>query len=113
MAPKVKTEAAFLRSLYKATAAKRKAAVSGASKEQIRALCECAHNLCERKIKLKAGQIKVLRPHEGTLLRLAYGRDPLEAKKRLLIQSGGALPLLASLGISALTSLLPKLFGRG
>jgi hypothetical protein len=111
MAPKVKTEAAFLRSLYKAPAKKRKAAVANANKDQIKALCECALNVCERKFKPKPGQLKIIRPHEGTLLRLAYAREPLEVKKRLLIQSGGVLPVLATLGISALSSLIPKLFG--
>jgi len=112
MAPKVKSNAEFLEKIYKSTAAGRKRAVSSATPNQVKALCECALNACSGRVKLRPAHLKKLRSHESKLIRLAYAKDPIETKKKLLIQSGGALPILASLGISALSSLLPAIFGR-
>ena len=110
MAPKVKTNRDFLKKIYKGTARARKSAIDSATPDQIKALCECAVNACSGRISIKPTQVKKLSSKEGHLIRLAYARDPIATKKKLLIQSGGALPILASLGLSALGSLIPNLF---
>ena len=113
MAPKVNTNQDFLQKVYKGSAKVRKQAVASASSGQIKALCECALNACSGRVKkVKPQHLKKLRAKEGHLIRLAYARDPIETKKKLLLQTGGALPLLASLGLSALGSFIPSLFGK-
>jgi hypothetical protein len=112
MAPKVKSNQDFLRKVYKGPAKARKQAVVSATSNQIKALCECAANACSGRLIIKPSLRKQLKAKEANLIRLAYNKEPIEVKKRLLIQSGGALPVLAALGLSALGSLIPSIFGR-
>jgi hypothetical protein len=112
MAPKVKNNSEFLQKIYKGGVRARKQAVSSATPRQVRALCECALNACSGRFKVKPAHLRSLRANESKLLRLAYAKDPIETKRKILIQSGGALPVLAALGLSALGSLIPSLLGR-
>ena len=112
MAPKVKKHQDFLRKIYKSTAKSRRAAITSASSDQIKALCECAVNACSGRIRINPNQVRKLKSKEGNLIRLAYARDPIAVKKKLLLQTGGALPILATLGLSALGALIPSLFGK-
>jgi hypothetical protein len=112
MAPKVNNNADFLQKVYKGSVRARKQAVSSATSNQVKALCECALNACSGRAKIKRAHLRKLRLSENNLIRLAYAKDPIETKKKLLIQSGGALPVLAALGLSALGSLIPSILGR-
>jgi|SRR5690348_6824057 len=111
MGPKIKNNSGFLRKLNKGKSAIRKKIISKARPGQIKALCECALNACSGRIKLNPRVVKKLKKHEGNILRIAYSKEPIEIKRKLLSQSGGALPILAQIGLTALGSLLPKIFG--
>jgi hypothetical protein len=112
MPPKVRKNAEFLQRVYKGPVRVRKELISKANDEQVKTLCECALNVCQGRVKTSAKDLRRLKAKENNLIRLAYAPDSVETKRKLLIQSGGALPILASLGLTALSSLLPSIFGR-
>jgi hypothetical protein len=112
MAPKINSNASFLHQVYKGPAKLRKHLIARANTNQVKTLCECALNACNSRVRVKPTQLKLLRANEGKLLRLAYVKEPIQVKKEILLQSGGALPILAALGLSALGSLIPSLLGR-
>src|SRR5688572_16373608 len=78
MAPKVKSNQDFLRKIYKGSAKTRKAAIKSANSGQIKALCECAVNACSGRLRIQPSLRKKLKNKEGSLIRIAYARDPLE-----------------------------------
>lgn len=70
---------------------------------------ECAYNTLKGNVHLTPGQKRRLQPFRKQLRTLANRRVPKKIKKRILIQSGGAiLPLL----LGPLAGLLGSLFSR-
>lgn len=59
-----------------------------------KALREISKNFVKRKIKLNKQQIQGLRPHKRTIAGLAKRNVPKARRKKLVVQSGGALPFL-------------------
>jgi hypothetical protein len=112
MVYRIKNKGAFLKKISKATRKNSKAIITKANESDIKALCECALNVCHNKVNLNKRAVKKLKKHKTELLRLAFLNDPLKLKKKVLLQTGGALPLLAQIGLTALGSLIPSLFKK-
>ena len=82
----------------------------GGEKTVFNALHEIAYNTLNGNLKLKKNQIRKLRPHRKVLenLCLPSSRKCSKRRKKLIIQSGGFLPIL----IPALTSIITALISR-
>lgn len=104
----------FLRKLKCCNAKQRKKLLSKASTSQIRSLSDCAHNILIKNIPLSSGQFSKLKKHKNIIRQLGTKGISLKNKKKLLVQQKGGFlmsilaPILASLGGTLISSLLPK-----
>ena len=107
MAPRVKTHQALLHVLQSAKPNLRKAILQESDRALIYTICEICENLLLGNIKLTDEQRKKLKRYRDDLRRLAQRGEGWQAKKKVLVQKGGAfLPLLLSVVASMLPSLL-------
>ena len=70
------------------------------------ALREISHNILKKNIKLTTGQQKKLSKYSRIIEKLAKKQKTKAARKKLLIQSGGFLPILIPTVISVLSEIL-------
>jgi hypothetical protein len=81
-------------------------------KSEMDAVSECVMNALAGNLQLKDCQFKKLQKHAKALRWVAKKSLPLRKKKALLKQSGGILPILLPLALSAVGSLAKGLFQR-
>lgn len=108
MAQRVKSNRAILEVLQKAKPNLRKAIIQASDKEIVHLICEVCENLLLGNIPLSPEQKIKLKKYRTQIRKLAQRGDSVKKKKEILLQRGGALPLLPIL-ISALGSVLPLL----
>ena len=103
----------FLTLLGKAKQSKRrKILLDAANSNEIRSIAECALNLLKNRINLNTGQKRKFKRHKETLRHVAKKSVSVKRKRRILQQKGGFLTTLLPLAISALSSIVPALFGK-
>jgi len=104
----VKDNADLLRALARMSAKRRKAYLKTADKDLVQSICECGLNTLKGNVPLNAGQKKLLSRHRHILRKLVGGKSNWKAKRRYLVQTGGALipALLAPIIVSVLSSLV-------
>lgn len=83
-----------------------------ANTAEIKAIAECILNILSGNIRLKSNQKKKLKRYRSALRDVANKHYSTKQKKYILRQKGGFLPALLPLAISALTSIVPALFGK-
>src|SRR4051812_17630852 len=66
-----------------------------ASPEQVNALMECVRNACEGNIPFSEEEFKALKPFQKQFKKLISKRRSTQRQRKLLVQEGGFLPLLA------------------
>jgi len=95
----------LLRVLQSAHPSVRKELLSGADKDLVIALCECALNVLKGNVPLTSIQKKKLSVYKNLLRQLSCKEVSLEKKKTILVQQGRGLflPLL-------LTPIISKIF---
>jgi hypothetical protein len=99
----------ILRALYHLNPAQRKALLQKADTQLIRYICECALNVLQGNIPLTKEHKSRLRKHTNILRKLANSTDNFSAKKKIIVQRGGFLPvLLAPLIGTILSNLISK-----
>ena len=99
----------FLHMMAKATPAQKRALLRTATKSQINALCEICLNILAGHLPLN---IKRLKKYKNTIRKLAKRSVGIHKKKALLVnQSGGFLPALAPVILSALAGLVGRVIG--
>lgn len=108
MAPRVKTNRALLEVLHKAKPALVRAIIEKSDREIIYTICEICDNLLRGNIPLTESQKAKLKRYRVQIRNLAQKGGSLQKKKKIILQRGGALPILPIL-ISALASVLPSL----
>jgi hypothetical protein len=104
MAPRAAVHRKFIKKLETANTSQRKKYISEATPDQIRAICDCALNVCNGNIKLTGKKFRQLYPHKAAIRRLNQTRG-VEGKRRILIQQGGFLPALAAAAVPIIASL--------
>lgn len=72
----------------------RKSIVSSASPELIKCLCEICVNMLNGNVKISKSNKKNLNGYKNHLRKLISNRLNIKAKKKLLVQKGGFLPVL-------------------
>lgn len=82
-----------------------------APKRVIRLLSEVCLNLANNNIDLSPKQIKSLRKYKSTIKKLAGGN--IESNRRLLVQTGGIIPILPTIAAAVLPSVASGLFDLG
>ena len=110
MVSRVKRHADFLRYLCKCGPKQRKSCIKNASPDEIRSILDIALNTFKGNIRVSPKTVKKLKPYEKILKNIALrkAKGP-HAEKKLLIQKGGAVPLLPILLSSVLPYVLSKL----
>lgn len=95
MSRTVTNNAEFLRALRSLKPKYRLALLKNTDCSSIKCICECTYNILQGKIPLSRKQRVALRRHKNVLRKLVKRGENWKKKKRILVQSGGAiLPLL-------------------
>ncbi len=89
-----------------------KAIVNAADKDLICCICECAHNVLNGNVPISKKRIKELSQHQKALASLLEKRGSIKKKKKILIQSGGFLPLLLTPILGIVGSLIGDAIAR-
>lgn len=79
-------------------------------KSEMDAVSECVKNALVGTLPLNPGQFKQLKKHAKALRWIAKRALPIKKKKTLLKQTGGILPILLPLALSAVGSIAKGLF---
>lgn len=106
MSLRLKKNFALLRALASVNPRTRRAIISTSPKQLILAICEIVDNLLRGNVILKAGDRSRLVRYRHILRQIADKSISVEVKKKVLIQHGGALPLLLIPALTAIASLL-------
>lgn len=72
----------------------RKSLIKGASQDQIKSLCEATLNVVKKNVSIPAHAKHALCKHKSIIKRIAFKKEPIAKKKKLLIQKGGFLPVI-------------------
>lgn len=102
-----------LRALSKASPAERRAIIRGGDANLIHSLGELSHNVLCGNIGLSSGKYAKLKRYRRSLHELADRKLSINRKKDLILsnkQSGGFLPILASLAAPLISGILGNLF---
>ena len=108
---RLKRNISTLRALTKFKPRLRQSVVENADDDLIKALSEIALNVLNGNLQLSAGEKERLRKYQKELRKLTEPRRSIKSKRRILVQSGGAvfLPtLVATLLASGVGKLLEK-----
>jgi len=100
----------FIQKVKFASPAARVKYLHDAHEDQVRTICECAHNVITGKLPVEARIVDRLRPFKRELKRLTRRRGTSEQKRELLIQKGGFLPILLGAVLPVLGQLLASAF---
>lgn len=98
-----------LRALSKATPAERLSLIRGGDDKLIHCLGELSHNVLRGNIDLSSGNFAKLKRYRRSLQDLASRKLSINRKRDMLLsnnQTGGFLPILASLAAPLISSLL-------
>jgi hypothetical protein len=107
MSRSITSHSDVLRALSRARPCMRKSMLKAADIGVVKSICEIADNTLKGNVKLNSKQKSRLSRHKKVLRRLARKGANWKAKKRILVQKGGALiPLLLPLLGGVLSSLL-------
>jgi hypothetical protein len=99
----------FLQNLTTATPAQRKKIIENASAEEIKCLTEIAMNITHGHFPVSDQHFERLKKHKHTIRQLAKKSIPHKAKKIILNQKGGFLPVLIAPVLAALGSIAGRL----
>jgi hypothetical protein len=87
----------------------RKAIVSASSKELILALCEIIANVLSGNVKLSPSEKQKIQKYNSVLRKLVDKSTKVRAKKQLILQKGGFLPVILGPALTILASVLGSL----
>ena len=109
MVSRVKQHKDFLRYLSTCGKKQRHCCIKNASPEEVRAILDIALNTYKGNIKVSPKTVQKLKRHKKVLKNIALrkAKGPV-AEKRLLVQKGGAAPVIPILLSSVLPYLLSK-----
>ena len=99
--------------MSKAKPVERRAIIRGANSDLIHSLGELSHNVLCGNIGLSSGKYTKLKRYRRALRELADQKLSINRKKGMLLssnQTGGFLPILASLAAPLITGLLGNIF---
>jgi hypothetical protein len=100
------TNIGFIKKFKTAGEQQRKKYLTQAAPSEIHSLCECVLNVCNGNIPINKRALVRLKPYKETLRKISAGKGT----RKLLIQKGGFLPLIASAVLPALLgSIVSKL----
>jgi hypothetical protein len=105
--PRVTKYYDFIKKLCTSSANQRKKYLSEASNNEILAICDCVHNVCNGNVEISKEKINKLYPFRFAMRKLT---SPVSTstKRDILIQTGGFLPQLAGVILPTILSLLVK-----
>lgn len=103
----------LLKAIKNADAKKRRQLHSLFGDQLVDAVCECAYNVMKNKVKVKTTTRKKLVKYHPHLLALSTKKTPRQVKKKIILQTGGALfPLLIPPVLGVLSSVIGDLISK-
>ena len=90
MSQVVKRNRGYLHLLASCPTHQRQFLLETASPEQVHAIVQAAHNVCQGHIPLSNRDIRILTPYKESIKNLQDGNVPYKEKKQILVQEGGA-----------------------
>ena len=112
MSRRIKSHAVLLNTLAHCSPHQRKLLIKTADKGFIDAICECVVNVIRGNVKLSSTQKRTLAKQKRFLRKLADRKTALKERKRILIQRGGFIGLIARL-VAPVIGGLTSLFSGG
>src|SRR6266436_542356 len=109
MSKLLKSNIPFLQSLATATTTERKKLIENASDEEMHVLTEIAMNITEGHFPVTDKHFHRLKKHKHIIRKLASVSVPHKAKKVILNQKGGFLPILVAPVLAAIGSIAGRL----
>jgi hypothetical protein len=106
---RIQKKTAFLREFHKCSNQNRKKLLKTATPNQIKSVCECALNVVNGNVPVKGRLLHKLKAHRKVLKQLSFGKGTINTKRRLLIQRGGFLPVLAAALLPLVGTLVDRL----
>lgn len=103
MSQNLKANKEFLSFLQKASCKQRKEILKAATPTQLKALSECILNVCAGNVPLTPGQFLKLKKKRKSLFKFLKAKS-IKSKK-LVVQTGGFLPVVLSVLTPVLTAL--------
>jgi Trp operon repressor len=92
---------------------RRKQLISLATPEELKAVEECILNIVRGNLTISRAQRQKLQKYKKALRKITDRTGSKSSKKKILrSQQGGFLPTLLPIALSALTSIVPALFGK-
>ena len=110
MSERIKRNAPYLLVLKNCKCKQRKAIIGSASNDLVKCLCECCLNILQGSVNVSEANHSKLKRHKTVLRSLASRKGSIKAKRNILIQKGGFLPLLLGALAPAIGGILSKLF---
>lgn len=95
----------LLKKLINARGTKRNEVIRDADLCFVKILCECALNVLKGRVPLTKTQLKRLRPHANTLVKLSDKKTSQKEQRDILRKKGGFLPIILPALISTLGSM--------
>jgi hypothetical protein len=109
---KLKPHISFLRNLATATPSERKILIENASDKEMSALTEIAMNITKGHFPVSDKHFHRLKRHKHIIRKLASIHIPHKAKKIILKQKGGFLPILVAPILSTLGAIAGRLISH-
>jgi hypothetical protein len=98
----------FIKQLRKTSPKQRQRILDLSPRELLDSLGEGSYNVLKGRVKLTANKFKALRRHKQKLQTLANKRTSRRLKQHLVVQRGGFIPLLASILVPTILSLVAQ-----
>jgi len=101
-----------LHNLQNSSKYKRNKLLKEADKDTINSICECIYNILFGDVDLTPEEFNQLKRERQFLRKLVQKRLSLKKKKELLIQKGGALPVILGPALALAAGLLGEVIGK-
>ena len=108
---KVKTHIHCLRALCHLKPKQVKGVIENSDNDLIKCLIECAYNVAHGVVPVSPKTLSKLKKHKSKIRKIIDKGTKLKKKKKLLVQSGGFLPLLLAPIVSLVGGLVGEAIG--
>jgi len=108
----IKRNFCILHNLQNAGRIKRNRMLAMADKDVVKAIVECVYNVLFGEVDLTSEEFSQLKKEKQFLRELVKKRSSFKKKKELLIQKGGALPLILGPALALAAGLLGEVIGK-
>jgi hypothetical protein len=108
---KVKKNINTLRALCHLKKKQAKSLLQASDKQLIGCICECVHNVANGNVKISQKSLEKIQKHKSKIRKIIGNDVSYQERKKLIVQSGGFLPLLLAPIVSLVGGLVGEAIG--